>query len=255
MRVPSVGVVSRAASLLLSAVAAGVLVWLLNSPLFLVRDVTVHRAESSPPPVVDPARIEAVAETALAQNVFRVDTDGIEAELRAIPGVADALVAAGIDGRVTVTISYRAPVANWVVLGQSYLVDGDGEILSARYLPDLQLTVEDRSRAAMAPGDRINLDALHAAYQLQNNLPLLRVMPSQIQYSGGGLLVVDHSGLELQFGGTDRMESKLVALHAVLEQASRLGERIASVDLRPVDRPTYRTVDAPPVISTLGAPP
>ena len=93
-----------------------------------------------------------------------------------------ALVAAGIDGRVTVTISYRAPVANWVVLGQSYLVDGDGEILSARYLPDLQLTVEDRSRAAMAPGDRINLDALHAAYQLQNNLPLLRVMQSWLRY-------------------------------------------------------------------------
>ena len=43
-----------------------------------------------------------------------------------------------------------------------------------------------------------------------------------------------------------------MALQAVLERANRRGERIASVDLRPVDRPTYRTTNAPPLISTIG---
>ena len=64
-------------------------------------------------------------------------------------------------------------------------------------------------------------------------------------------MIIDHSGRELHFGDTSRLDSKLVALQAVLEQASRRGERIASIDLRPVDRPTYRTANAPPLIDTI----
>ena len=232
MNVRTIGVLGRLVSLALAALAAGILVWLLNS-----------------------ARIEAIAGSALGQNVFRLDTNELRERLREFPGVADALVEVAIDGRVSVTVSYQAPVANWVVGEQSYLVNADGEVLAARYQPDLQLTVEDSSSRGVAVGDRINAEALRAAHQLQNNLPFLRVVPSRIQYSAGGLMVVDHAGRELQFGSIDRLAAKLIALQAVLEEASRRGERIASVDLRPVDRPTYRTVDAPPLLSTLDVPP
>ena len=95
------------------------------------------------------------------------------------------------------------------------------------------------------------MGALYAAHQLQSNLPLLRVIPSRIRYSVGRLIVVDHAGRELDFGDTSHLDAKLVALHAVLEQANRLGERIASVDLRPIERPTYRTVDAPALTTSL----
>ena len=169
--------------------------------------------------------------------------------------MADALVDVTLNGHLTVTIAYEAPVANWIIEGQSYLVDADGQILAARYRPDLDLTIEDTGTRDVEPGAHINLPALLAAYQLQANLPLLRVIPNRIQYARGSLTIIDHSGRELQFGDTNRLESKLVALQAVLEQATRRGERIASVDLRPVDRPTYRTANAPPLISTLGEPP
>lgn len=255
MSVPSPGAVGRIVSLLVAALAAGVLVWMLNSPVFGVRNVTVHRADSSPPPVVDPHEVEAVVGSVLGQGVFRLDTERLRERLRAIPGVADALVTTSLDGRVTATVSYQAPVANWVIGGQSYLVNADGEILAARYQADLELTVEEVSERGVAIGDLVNVDALQAAYQLQNNLPLLRVVPNRMYYSGGGLVVVDHSGRELLFGDTDRLAAKLVALQAVLEEAGRRGERIASVDLRPVDRPTYRTVDAPPLVSTIEQPP
>lgn len=252
MIMPSPGLVGRIVSLTITALAAGVLAWMLNSSVFDVRNVTVHRANASPPPVVEPNRIEGITRSVVGQNVFRVDTESLGEELRAIPGVEDAVLTASLDGRVTVTLAYEAPVANWVMGGQSYLVNAEGEILTPRYMDDLELTVEDDGSSGAQPGDWIDLDVLHAAYQLQNNLPLLRVMPSRIRHAPGRLVVIDHSGRELQFGSTERLASKLVALHAVLEYAGRRGERISSVDLRPVDRPTYRTVDAPPLISILG---
>ncbi|MCY4113275.1 MAG: cell division protein FtsQ/DivIB [Chloroflexi bacterium] len=239
-------------SLGIAGLATILLVWMLTSPVLKVRNITVHRAASSPPPVVSAEQIESLVGQFVGASVFRVDTAAIRDELLEIPGVADALVDVAVDGHLTVTIAYDAPVANWIVGGQSYLVDADGQILAARYRPDLELTIEDTGARETAPGEHVNLPALLAAHQLQSNLPLLRVFPNRIQYSAGNLTVIDHSGRELQFGGIERLEPKLVALQAVLERANRRGERVASVDLRPVDRPTYRTTNAPPLISTIG---
>ena len=243
--------VTKVVSLVIAAIAAGVLIWLLNSPVFDVRDVVVHRAESSPPPAVDPASIEAAAGPLVGQNVFRIDTAALQREIRELPGVADALVQVRIDGRATVTVAYEAPVANWIVNGQSFLVNASGEVLAEQFEPDVPLTIEDESPETLAPGDLVNVGALFAAHQLQSNLPLLRVIPSRIRYSVGRLTVIDHAGRQLDFGDTSHLDAKLVALHAVLEQANRLGERIASVDLRPIERPTYRTVDAPPLKTSI----
>ena len=242
-------------SLVIAGLATVLLVWMLTSPVMKVRNITVHRAASSPPPVVSAEQIESFVGQFVGASVFRIDSAAIREELQEIPGVADALVDVSVDGHLTVTIAYDAPVANWIIAGQSYLVDADGQILAARYRPDLELTIEDTAAREPAPGDHVNLPALLAAYQLQSNLPLLRVFPNRIQYAAGNLTVIDHSGRELQFGGIDQLEPKLVALQAVLERATRRGERIASVDLRPVDRPTYRTSTAPPLISTIGDPP
>ncbi len=245
---------TKVLSLAIAAVAAGVLIWLLNSPVFNVRDVVVHRADSSPPPAVDPASIEAAALPLVGRNVFRIDRSALQETIQKLPGVADAQVQIGVDGRAAVTVAYEAPVANWIVNGQSYLVNASGEVLAEHFEPDVPLTVEDDSPEAMAPGHVVNVGALIAAHQLQSNLPLLRVVPSRIRYSVGGLTVIDHAGRELDFGDMSHLDAKLVALHAVLEQANRLGERISSVDLRPIERPTYRTVDAPPLKSVPQAP-
>ena len=238
---------SKVLSLVTALFTAGLLIWLLNSPVFNVRDVVVHRADSSPPPAVDLATIEEAARPLVGRNAFRIDTVALQHEIRDIPGVADAVVHVRIDGRATVTVAYEAPVANWIVNGQSYLVNASGEVLAEQFEPDIPLTIEDASPEALTSGALVNVGALYAAHQLQSNLPLLRVIPSRIRYSAGRLVVVDHAGRELEFGDTSHLDAKLMALHAVLEQANRMGERIASVDLRPIERPTYRTVDAPPL--------
>ncbi len=251
MTPPSEYVLMRTFSLVIAGLAASVLIWMLHSPVFDVRNVSVHRADSSPPPAVDLEDIDAAAQRLVGHNVFQIDTNRMREELRELPGVADALVQVRLDGRAVVTVAYEAPVANWVVDGKSFLVNASGEVLAPHFEPDLQLTVEDTSHDRVVVGDLIDVGALFAAHQLQSNLPLLRVIPSRIRYTSSGLTVVDHAGRELEFGDTAQLSAKLTALHAVLEQANRLGERIASVDLRPVERPTYRTVGAPPLITNI----
>ena len=86
---------TKVVSLVIAAFAAGVLIWLLSSPVFNVRDVTVHRADSSPPPAVDPASIEAAALPLVGENVFRIDTTALQQQIAELPGVADALVQVG----------------------------------------------------------------------------------------------------------------------------------------------------------------
>lgn len=245
------GLIARTFSLVIAALSAGVLGWMLNSPVFDIRNISVHRAESSPPPAVNPTVVKSFAESFEGRNAFRINTAHLRDQLLQLPGVADVLVRAGIDGRLTITVSYEAPVANWRVGDQSYLVNAEGEVLAANYLKELPLTIWDNSRTVLSPGDLVNVDALFAAHQLKSNLLHLRLEAKKILHHVGGLSITDHAGRVIEFGNTKHLEGKLVALHAVLEQAKQQGERITSVDLRPIDRPTYRTADSGSKITSI----
>jgi cell division septal protein FtsQ len=325
------GSIARTFSLLIAALSASVLGWMLNSPVFDIRNISVHRAESSPPPAVDRAVLANVAQSFIGRNAFRINTARVRDQLRQLPGVADVLIRASLDGRLTITVSYEAPVANWRVGDHSYLVNAEGEVLAKNYLSDLPLTVWDDSHAVrviadpkeiheksnmfkiaeqladllnlnveavaeklknpesryaeiarevldepasrirqaitdkdegkkllgislepdLAPGDLVNVDALFAAHQLKSNLLHLRLEVKRILYHVGGLSIIDHAGRVINFGDTKHLEGKLVALHAVLEQAKQQGERIESVDLRPIDRPTYRTAGSDSTIKSI----
>ena len=325
------GVIARTFSLVIAALCAGVLWWMLNSPVFDIRNTSVHRAESSPPPAVDQAVIENVADSYIGRNVFRINTEQTRENMRQLPGVSDVLVRTGIDGRLTVTVAYEAPVANWKVGDKSYLVNAEGEVLAQRHLNNLALTVWDESpsirviadpkeihdksdifivaeqlaallnldvgtvakkledpssryteiaravpdttatrirealiekneskrllgvriESGLSPGDLVNVEALLAAHQLKNNLVHLRLGVKKILHHIGGLSIIDHADRVIEFGDTKHLEGKLIALHAVLEDAKKQRERITSVDLRPIDRPTYRTSDSGPPITSI----
>ena len=322
------GQITRTFSLVIAAICAGILGWMLNADFFDIRNSSVHRAESSPPPAVDKAVIKNVAESYIGRNAFRINTERTREKLRQLPGVSDVLVRTGIDGRLTVTVAYEAPVANWKVGNKSYLVNAEGEVLAQKHLSNLALTVWDESpstrvianpkeihdksdivtvarqladllnldvetvaekledpssryteiargvpdkrateireaisestkllgvrlESGLSPGDLVNLDALLAAHQLKNNLVHLRLGVKKILHHVGGLSIIDHADRVIEFGDTNHLQGKLIALHAVLEDAKKQRERITSVDLRPIDRPTYRTSNSGPPITSI----
>ena len=231
-------------SLILALSAATLLIWLLSSPMFRISSISLVRDYGSPPPLVDELELANRLSWTHGQSIFRLGTKALAAELEAEPSVRSAAVETRLDGSLIIRVTHRRPVANWQIGEQSFLVDETARLLAVGFDSALGLTVRDLETADAQVGDIVNLTALEAAYVLKENLPLLALEPMRITHSGAaGITVTTVDGVEILFGPPEKLESKLISLKAVLDDAARQGIRIRSVDLRPVERPTYKALD------------
>ncbi len=230
---------SKWISLVLALGAGAALIWFLSSPLFTIRSISLIRDYGSPPPLVDELELAGRLSWTVGESIFRLRTVDLSAELEDEPSVRSAAVETRLDGSLIIRVTHRRPVANWQVGEQTFLVDETATLLAAGSDPDLALTVHDLETREPAIGDIVNLTAL------DQNLPLLALEPLHITHSGpAGITVTTVDGVEILFGPPEGLEAKLIALNAVLEDAARQGIAIRSIDLRPVDRPTYKAFDA-----------
>ena len=231
-------------SLVLALGAATMLVWLLSSPMFKVSSISLVRDYGSPPPLVDELELASRLSWTHGESVFRLGTQALAAELEEEPSVRSAAIEPHLDGSLLIRVTHRRPVANWQVGETSYLVDETARLLAVGSDPTLGLTIRDLETTEAKVGEIVNLTALEAAYILKENLPLLALEPLHITHSGAtGITVTTVEGVEILFGPPESLEAKLVALKAVLDDAARQGIRVRSVDLRPIERPTYKAFE------------
>ncbi len=218
-----------------------VIAWMLNASTFSVDTVILDRDESSSPALLDEHALLTDLEWVKGQNVFRLNTAAITAQIESVPSVQWAFASVGIDGEVRVSISYRKPVANWTAGGKSFLVGRSAILLAEGHDRTLPLTIRDLGRTSAEVGDYVNPEALDAAYKLHQNLPIMGIEPATISYSATtGIVVRDASDREILFGPPEYLTAKFIALKAVLDDAARQGEELQQIDLRPMGRPTYR---------------
>lgn len=112
-------------------------------------------------------------------NVFRLDTEPLEAALRALPGVADASVSVVLpEAAVVVHVEERVPVLAWQVGTTRYVADAQGVIFAVLaddgVLPPGIAVIEDRrkpSGATLAIGERIDPVDLDVATRLASLTP------------------------------------------------------------------------------------
>ena len=215
--------------------------WMLNASTFNVKTVILDRDDASSPALLDEQALLTDLGWVKGQNVFRLNTAAITAQIEAVPSVQWAYASVGIDGEVRVSISYRKPVANWTVGGKSFLVGGSAILLAEGHDGSLPLTIQEIARTSAQVGDYVNPEALDAAYKLHQNLPIMGVVPATISYSAtSGIVVRDASDREILFGPPEYLMAKFIALKAVLDDAARQGEQLQQIDLRPMGRPTYK---------------
>ncbi len=129
--------------------------------------------------VTDRAAIEGrLGLTIGVSNLFLVRTGDIEAALRGLPTVRDAVVTVDLPDTLRVNLVEREPVLAWIVAGQRFVVDRDGVILAAypvdapgpsRSLP----TVTDgrAGSASLAIGGHVDPVDLDAATRLGSLTP------------------------------------------------------------------------------------
>ena len=220
------------------------MIWFLSSPMFKVRSIALMRDYGSPPPLIDELELAKQLSWTHGESSFRLGTKALAAQLEEEPAVRSAAVETQLDGSLRIWVTHRRPVANWQVGKTTYLVDETARLLAEGQDPQLALTIRDLEPSTVQVGDQENLTALKAAYSLQLNLPLLALQPLHITHSAAaGITVATTNGVDILFGPPEDLEAKLISLKAVLDDAARQGIRIRSIDLRPIERPTYKAYE------------
>ncbi|MEO5704115.1 MAG: FtsQ-type POTRA domain-containing protein [Candidatus Limnocylindrales bacterium] len=126
-------------------------------------------------------------------NVFRLDTEPLEAALRTLPAVASADVSVSLpNAAIVVTIEERVPVLAWQIGDVRFIADRDGTVFATMArtseLPPGVTVVEDRRTAGsdslVAVGTRIDVVEFDVATRLGS------VTPADVGSSAARLKVI-----------------------------------------------------------------
>ena len=164
----------------------------------------------------DARAVEAALAGARGENLFRLPTGPLQAELERFPTVAHARVDVRLPGTLAVTLDERVPVLIWQVGDQRYLADADGSLFAllaeapppeAAALP----VVDDRraESAGLSVGSRLDPVDLDAATRLA------RLVPADAGSSAVSLdvAVTDENGFVVA-NQARRLVGRLRVLHA-----------------------------------------
>ena len=112
------------------------------------------------------------------ENIFEIETEPLEAELREIPAIAAAEISIGLPDTVAVRIEERQPILVWRIGERRLLVDGSGlcfaapDDAAAPSLADLPVVADDRAASAkLAIGQTVDPVDFDAARRLASLTP------------------------------------------------------------------------------------
>jgi len=220
--------------LVLAALAAGYLLWLRDSSLVAVENVTVNGAEQNP-------EVENTLHAAgLEQTTLHVDVAELRKAVAGDPAVRSLSARPDFPRGLTIEVDLRAPVGYLKDAG--VFVAGDGVVLddgAARRASVPAIGVEG---PAGLGGGEVQGEALEAARVLgAAPTPLLATIERASVDPELGVLVELQGGLELRFGDPGEADLKWRAAAAVLAQPSFEGA--AYLDLSVPDRPVAGGVE------------
>jgi cell division protein FtsQ len=212
----------------LITVLLGGWLWLRDSPLVGVRQVTVTGADG--PQAAQIRR--AVEQAASGMTTLHVDTGALRKALAGFPIVQDVRVHPSLPHRLRVEVVEHDAVGAIAVGGRRVPVAASGLLLTgapAGSLPTLTV------RGAL-PGDRVRDRRVLAEVHLLAAAPrALRMRVGKVFMGPKGLTARLSAGPQLVFGGTDRLAAKWAAAVAVLADPSSAGT--TALDLRVPERP------------------
>ena len=226
LRRPSLAVI--VSLLVAAALLLGGWVWLRDSSLVAVQNVTVTGASGLGAPAVR----SALTRTAQRMTTLNVDRGALSQSVARFPLVKSIAVKTKFPHAMAIIVHERVPVAALVGPSGATAVADDGVILSG--IPTSGLPVI--SVANLVNGPRV-VDPLTAS-----EVDLMALAPKQLraeltQVSGdaAGLVVTMRAGPQLRFGDGKRLAAKWVAAERVLKDPESAGA--GYIDLSIPERP------------------
>jgi cell division protein FtsQ len=221
----------------LLAVAVGALT-VLGSPWFAVRadQVTVTGDVYT-----DPDELQAVIDDLVGTPSLRVDTQGLEERLEAIPWVDSARVRVDFPHAASVEIRERQAWATYQGPDRSYrVIDDEGRVLDVLDgYPFAYVLITGPDPVDLEPGD-FAPRGYAAAADLAKNLTGAvrgRVTSIEVTADGSRLSLQLDGGLSVRFGEARDLLPKLVRLETVLSSGAELPPGVIDVSTREVTLP------------------
>jgi cell division protein FtsQ len=234
---------ARLLALLLAAavVLGGGWMWLRDSSLARVRDVTVTGATTS-----EQGRVRDALESAAAgMSTLHVRMDRLREAVSPYASVADLRVRTHFPHRMTIEVVPREPVAVLEVAGREEPVSGSGLILNG-VAPDSDLPVI--KMAAPPAGDHVDNAHTMVALRIAADAPaVLRHRILRLWTGARGMQLALENGPDLIFGDDRDDARRWAAAARVLAEPSaagatyldvRIPDRVAAGGLGPVAEPT-----------------
>jgi cell division protein FtsQ len=212
-------------------VLAGVLVAVERSALVGLEEVEVAGTER-----LEPEEVLEAADLALGTSTLRLRLGAVEDRVETLPLVREASARRLDPLTVRIEVTERRPALNVRGADRTALVDREGVVLDddrVEGLPEIHLDGD-----VPAVGEDVAVDpALANAHQAWRSLsgPLRAEV---VRYDAGGPDELDlhlRSGVEVRFGRAERVDEKVRALGAVLDDVAEA--EVAVIDVRAPSAP------------------
>ncbi len=202
--------------IIVAALVAAFLVWLLNSPLFMVRSVEVSGIKNvSKKLVVDQVPIQG--------NLWLFPSSKVESRIKqASPYVADVVIYRGIPNAVRVVVAERVLAVLWESNGQPYIIGLDGAVIAQAKPEESIPRVVDTSNAQYKVGDRVATPGfIHFVRTVKDTFQ--PIMSTELDHLEVGettfeVTVIPGSGPKILLDSTRNPETQLKAGKAVMDQ-------------------------------------
>ncbi len=220
----------------------GGLISVYRSDVFMITDVVVEGSER-----VSADEVRALAGLEVGETLLRVSPDDVETEILRNPWIETAEVSRRFPDTLRIVIGERRPFALVDHGGAAFLLlDSAGHVLEER-TPDSTTTViviRDVPDLTAGPGERIDSPVLQNALAVWSGLSTeMRGMVRAISApSIDRTALITRDDVEVFVGSAEDIERKDVVARSILaEQAGT----VVYINVRSVDRPTYRGLDSP----------
>jgi cell division protein FtsQ len=239
----------RQALLLVAAVAvllAGGWVWLRDSSLVAVRDVTIVGLSG----VEGADARDALRAAAQDMTTLHVRPDALRTAVEPYPVVASVTAAPDVPHGLTIHVRERVPVAAVASGGAAVAVAGDGTILRGARTDDLPVV----NATTLPSGQRLTTPTPLRATALMAAAPAaLRARVTRAYVGSRGLTAQLRDGPFAYFGDGARLAAKWLSLAAILTDAGAQGA--SYIDVRLPEKPVAGGLETPPPSSDGAAEP
>ena len=212
-----------------SALAAGYMLWLRDSSLVAVREVSVVGVGSAERDDV----VAALEQAARGMTTLHVREDELREVASRYPTVRTVSADVSFPNGLTIEVTERKPVALVDREGKDLPVAGDGTVLPGAATAGLDLPALEAQAERSAT--RLVDDALEQARVLGAAPGPMRPLVEQTTEDDQGVGVVLTDGITLLFGDASQADAKWAAAAGVLADGELGG--LSYIDLRAPDRP------------------